>query len=675
MVTMASDPRGATTSEQSLAERGGAALARHQWAEALEALSEADRRTELDAGGLWLLAEALWWSGRLPDSIEARERSYAAAMKAADHASASRAAIMLGRDNLYRNAESVAAGWLGRAASLLEHVPENEGHGWLAIVRSFRASTTGDLDGALAAATEAAEIGRRIGSRDLTIFGQAERGFALVQLGRREEGMPLIDEAAVVAVSGELEAGVAGGICCTTIGACAALGEYGRAAEWTEAQDRWCKREGINGYPGMCRLYRSEVKQLRGQWLEAEAEARQASVELVGFIPAAAAAALYRIASLRLQRGDLDAAEDALTKVHAMNAHTEPAYSLLQLARGRTAVALESIRRALDEPNMAPSWDASPNSPLGRAPLLRAQVEIAVAAGELGVAQRSIEELEVIAKDFGSTALDAGVATARGAARLAEGNFEAARSSLRDAVDGWTRLDAPYEAARARILLGRANLAGGDPSRAALELRAALETFDGLGATIDAREARVLLGNASGEEDAPPSGASGQRQVKTFAFTDIVDSTKLGELLGDEAWTKLLRWHDGVVRAVVAEHGGEEVKATGDGFFLAFDDPGRAVEAMIALQRRLAEQRDTQGFAPAIRIGVHTAEATRAGSDYVGTGVNQAARIAAAAAGSEILVSEAALADARRSFADAGRRTLELKGIAEPMPVVAIAWR
>ena len=136
-----------------------------------------------------------------------------------------------------------------------------------------------------------------------------------------------------------------------------------------------------------------------------------------------------------------------------------------------------------------------------------------------------------------------------------------------------------------------------------------------------------------------------------------------------------MRWHDQAVRTVVAEHGGEEVKATGDGFFLAFDDADRAIEAMIALQRRLAEQRETQGFAPAIRVGIHTAEATRAAGDYSGMGVNLAARIGAAAAGSEILVSRETLDTTRRTFIASDARELELKGVSGTTAVAAVAWR
>jgi class 3 adenylate cyclase len=172
------------------------------------------------------------------------------------------------------------------------------------------------------------------------------------------------------------------------------------------------------------------------------------------------------------------------------------------------------------------------------------------------------------------------------------------------------------------------------------------------------------------------SGAlpEGGREVRTFAFTDIVDSTRLGEALGDSAWRAVLRRHDETVRSVVAEHGGEVVKHTGDGFFLAFTDAGQAIEAMVTLQRRLEAHRAREGFAPAVRIGIHSAEASRSGSDYRGSGVTLAARIGAAAEGSEILASRSTLDADRRSFPVTAERTLQLKGISTPVEAVSIAW-
>lgn len=637
-------------------------------------LSKADAVGDLAPSELELLAQAAWWVGRLPIAIEARERAYAGAMRLGQTADAAVAAVSLGRDNLLRNDLAVSNAWLNRAQKLLDGLPENVGHGYLAACRAFGAALSGDLDASLAHATTAVEIGERLKDSDLTAFSKSEQGAALVALGRVEEGLALIDESTLAAVGGELEPGIAGGVCCSSIESCAALGDWTRAASWIEAQDRWCRREGINGYPGLCRVFRAEIKQFRGSWLEAEAEARQASVELEGFMPAAAGSAFYRVGELRLLRGDLRAAEEALVRAHAFGTDPEPALSLLRLAEGRTDVAASGIQRALDEPSAMLSWRAPPGSPLHRLPLLRAQVEIAIAAGDLDVARAAADEIGLISTDFPGAVATAAAMTAAGAVELGARNSSAAVVSLRQAVQAWTSLAAPYDAARARLLLSLAYEADRAPERAILELHAARSTFERLGAALDLRRAEARLATLQGSA-APTQSDDAERVVRTFVFTDIVDSTRLGGLLGDDQWAKVIRWHDGAIRKIVAEHGGEEIKATGDGFFLAFADADAAIDAMIAVQRRLAEQRDTQGFATSVRIGLHTAEASRAGLDYLGMGVNYAARIGAAASEHEVLASTATLAAARRSFPDQHRRSLALKGIPDPVEVASIAWR
>jgi class 3 adenylate cyclase len=238
----------------------------------------------------------------------------------------------------------------------------------------------------------------------------------------------------------------------------------------------------------------------------------------------------------------------------------------------------------------------------------------------------------------------------------------------------WGELEAPWQVARARVLLARAYAAIGDRDGARLELQAARAAFDELGADLDRRQAETELA-ALGTDGGTPTLAPGRRIVtRTFVFTDIVDSTRFAELLGDEAWERLVRWHDELIRSLVAEHAGEVIKSTGDGFFLAFERSGPAIDCAIAVQRRLAEQRRTQGFAPALRVGLHHGPARRTGSDYIGTNVNEAARISAIAQGGEILASIPTLEEAGRLAMAGERRTVRLKGIAGPVEVATIAW-
>ena len=163
-----------------------------------------------------------------------------------------------------------------------------------------------------------------------------------------------------------------------------------------------------------------------------------------------------------------------------------------------------------------------------------------------------------------------------------------------------------------------------------------------------------------------------RRVMKTFMFTDIVGSTNLVVALGDEAWETLLAWHNTTLREVFLAHEGEEISTTGDGFFVSFDSPDLAVAAAIAIQRRLAEHRVTQGFAPQVRIGLHAADANVVGANYRGKGVHEASRIAGLAKGGEIIASVATVGDA---FPTSAARSEALKGFSEPIEVVTVDWR
>jgi class 3 adenylate cyclase len=167
--------------------------------------------------------------------------------------------------------------------------------------------------------------------------------------------------------------------------------------------------------------------------------------------------------------------------------------------------------------------------------------------------------------------------------------------------------------------------------------------------------------------------AAPQRRVlKTFMFTDVVGSTNLVEALGDEAWDTLLRWHDATLREVFTAHEGREISTTGDGFFVGFDSPEAAVAAAIAIQRRLADHRQKQGFAPQVRIGLHASDAQMVGANFRGKGVHEASRIAGLANGGEIIAS---LSTVGESYRSSGVRSELLKGLSEPMEVVTIDWR
>ncbi len=640
-------------------EQARDAIERHAWREALDLLTAVDASEDLSPEDLERLAEAAFWTGRTDECIEALERAYARFTEAGNARGAASVAINLCFHHFAKLAPSVAAGWSSRAVRLLEAEPDCPEHGHLARISTNVTMSVGNLDGALDYARRTYEIGSRFGDRDLQAFGLFDQGNVLVAKGQVAEGMALLDEAMVAAVSGELGPFATGVIYCSMITTCDRLADYRRAADWTDAAQRWCGRQSIAGFPGLCRVQHAQIMRLRGAWAEAEEEATRARDELQDFNVRATGEAFYQIGEIRLRMGDLPAADDAFCQAHELGREPQPGLALLRLTEGNINAAWSMINRAIADQ----SWDR-----LARVRLLPPQVEIAVAAGDLETARSAADELEAITETYDTPALRAGAACALGAVQLAEGDAAAACESLRQGWRLWQEVDVPYEVARARMLLAAAYQAGGDGEAAKLELRSAGSAFERLGATLDARRAAELLGDGASQKATP-------RAVKTFMFTDIVKSTNLVEAIGDEAWENLLHWHDQTLRSLFGEHEGEEVKHAGDGFFVAFPDAARAVECAAAIQRTLADHRREHGFAVQVRIGLHSAEATRRGRDYGGKGVHQAARIASLAEGGEILASQATVAADGVRYSLSEPRLVSLKGISEPVPVVAIEWR
>jgi class 3 adenylate cyclase len=255
---------------------------------------------------------------------------------------------------------------------------------------------------------------------------------------------------------------------------------------------------------------------------------------------------------------------------------------------------------------------------------------------------------------------------------LAEGRLDEARRLLLEGATAWGRLDAPYEASRARTMLAAAHAAAGDPEHAALELSSARRTFERIGAAVEVQRTDRALADL-GKDPAQRVAPVAAEQV--LMFTDIVGSTVLLEAVGDDAWADLIRWHDAALREEFAAHGGTEVDHAGDGFFVAFHDAGAAVRCAVAVQRKLAEHRREHGFAPQVRIGLHAAEARRIGSSVRGLGVHLAARISALAGPGQIVASRSTLEAAARPPAPDDVRTVTLKGISTPVDVATVGWQ
>ena len=650
----------AQVNQDNALEAGREAVRRHAWREAFELLTAADQAVRLNAEDLEGLAESAWWNGRVDLCIGARERAFALRLEAGEPRRAALVALDLAKDNSGRKAAAVGAAWNNRAQRLLQDQPVGVEHGFLSRREWVQAHNTGNYQRALELAKQTLEIGTRFGNADLMALGLQDQGLTLVAQGEFNEGMALLDQATVAALSGELRPYTTGIIYCNTISACEEIADYKRASDWTDAARRWCERQTITGFPGMCRVHRASVIRLTGAWQEAEQEARNAFDEVRDFRADYAAEALYQIGEIRLNRGDLVEAGDAFRQAHDLGREPNPGLALLRLAEGDVGAAAAAIKRGL----------AAESQPVSRARMLPAQVTIALAAGDRATASAAAAELASISATYTTPAQRARAHYAGAAVALAEGDAETAVRDFCEALALWREVGAPYEEATTRAALGAAYQAGGDPEGAVLELRAAHATFARLGAPLDERRVTQMLADVG---QLPAQPAASDPTTRTFMFTDIVKSTALVEAMGDDAWNEVLRWHDQTMRGLISRHAGEEISHGGDSVFASFAQPERAIECALQIQRTLADHRRTHGFAPQVRIGVHQAAATRVGLDYRGKGVHEAARIAAEAQGGEVLASWHTAQPCNFTLSEP--RELSLKGIAQPVQVVSVTWR
>jgi DNA-binding CsgD family transcriptional regulator len=359
----------------------------------------------------------------------------------------------------------------------------------------------GDLDAAFAAATVIAETGARCDDVDLVSFALHAQGRVRIRQGHIDEGLTLLDEAMVAVVAGDLVSPLLTGlIYCQVIDACEEVLDVRRAEEWTSALVRWCDSQSqMATFSGICRVHRAALLQLHGAWPAAVEEARQACARS-GPGETTAGAGRYREAEIQRLRGEFADAEQAYRDAGELGWHPQPGLAMLRLTQGRTADASASIRRLLSE-----TLDSA-----RRVRILPAFVDIMLAVGDLTAAREGGDELALLATDYGCDAVVAMSLYAMGAVDLAEGRTSAALISLRQACQAWQSLDAPYEIARTRTLLGLACRALGDDDSATWELTTARDAFQRLGAAPDVSRLTTLL------DDAPDASGLTSREMQVL---------------------------------------------------------------------------------------------------------------------------------------------------------------
>ncbi len=475
---------------------GRRAYERRSWAEAYERLSAADRRRALDAEDLERLATTAYLTGRDDESADMWARAHQAFLERDEIRSAVRSAFWLGFALLNRGEAARGGGWIARAQRLVDDVGEEcVESGFLLLPVAVRQLEGGEPSAALETFARAAEIGERFGERDLAVVAHHGRGRALIRLGPVEAGVGLLDEAMAAVEAGEISPVMSGFIYCSVIAACEEISDLRRAHEWTDALSDWCESQpDLVPYRGQCLVRRADLMQMHGAWTEAMGEARRASERLTsGLGHPAAGSAFYRQAELHRLRGDFERAEMGYRETGKWSGKLRPGLALLRLAQGRIDAAEATIRRLLDEAR----------EPSDRSALLPAYVEIMLEAGDVDAARAGAEELESIAAGLGAPSANAVAAQARGAVLLAKGDARAALASLREAWTGWEEVEAPYEAARVRVLIGLACRQVGDDDGAAVELNAARWAFERLGAAPDVARVDRLTAPVAPERASP----------------------------------------------------------------------------------------------------------------------------------------------------------------------------
>ena len=464
-----------STAPQTALDRGRTAYDRQAWADARDLLSAADREVSLAVEDLEHLAVATYLVGEYAESMEVSRRAYRESIGAGDTARAVRSAFWVAVEHLGRGEMAPAAGWLARAQRLVdEGGGEGVESGYLLVAVAVQSMAIGDPGAALDAYGRAAEIGKRFADTDLFVLAQVGVGEAFIGLGEVDRGIGLMDEAMVDVTSGEVSPVVAGISYCSVIAACHQVFDVRRAQEWTAALDSWCESQPqLVHFRGQCLLLRAELRQFHGAWDHAATEAREASEQL-GADPLFGEA-IYQAAELHRLRGEFAEAEAAYRRASRLGKRPEPGIALLRLAQGQQDVAAATMARATDEATGI----------FDRARLLGPMAEVMLATGSIAAARLAADEMVQIAGDIRAPLLSAMAERAHGAVLLAEGDPRAALAALRPSWTAWQALDAPYEAARTRVLIGLACRALDDADAATLELDAAADAFRELGAGPD----------------------------------------------------------------------------------------------------------------------------------------------------------------------------------------------
>ena len=459
-------------------EAGFQAMAAGDWGGARDAFSAALATAEAPEA-FFGLATALFWLGDLAGTIANCEKAYAGFRRRPDPVLAAGAALALvGYNKGYLGNTAAARGWLSRAARIIEHeVPELHG-----ALLGATAYVTDDPAESEALARQAAEIGRTTGNADLELMAMHAVGQALVQQGKTEEGMSLLDEAMAGVIGGEgRDPLTVAQMSCMTMVVCGSCFDLERATQWVRSLERFIDRYGCPFLYAECRTYYGRVLFENGDWPAAEALLTEAISMSRGVFQSPHAFASGTLAELRLAQGRV---EDAARVLRGVEGHEEAAAAaaLLHLERGEPSAAAAVLRRRLAATSQDRLDMAAVIELLGEAEIALLDSGAAIERGRALVALGALNECHLIVA-HGERLLGHA---------LASREVTAACAHLEAALAAFSQAGIPYRTAQTRLLLARV-LADSDREVAGAEARVALSVFEDLGASRDADAAAALM--------------------------------------------------------------------------------------------------------------------------------------------------------------------------------------
>jgi ATP/maltotriose-dependent transcriptional regulator MalT len=433
------------------------------------------------------LGWACWWLNDASGVFENRTKAFNLYLLKDDKLGAVRNDCWMCVDYIeFKGEFAVASGWFKRAENLLEGLPLSSE---LCMFKILKARWTFQVDKNSALAfkllDESLQMSKSLKNIDGEMLSEALKGFILVVEGNITEGMPLLDDATLLAInSDQSDIKFTTITCCYLIDACERIRDYERATQWCNKVKELCKRWRYKAMFANCRMKHAGLLIWKGDWNEAEEELLSAANELQEFRPIQVSACTVRLADLKRRQGKWNEAEELLSQVES--------HPLKQLFSAFLYFDRQEYEKALDiAERYLRRFSLSEKSE--RTVVLELLINIKL--GKLEQAQSWLNELKEAVSSINTLPLKAALLNAEGNLNFANNNYEKAKHNIEDAIDIYEKIKSAFESARARALLAEVLIKLNKYAQAEGELDAAMNKFKDLGATKDFEKTRLALKN------------------------------------------------------------------------------------------------------------------------------------------------------------------------------------